>query len=245
MERTTSVSFMRRIIDRCSLGVSMADDATTGDFDAAAKAAASAAVAARSIADEAKAAASTAADLARVALEKANAAPADEAAKAASDSAAADVAAKATAAKTADDQAIALEAAANDAAAKAAAAKALPPDLPSKPSTQVALVAQPAAPIGYFDLLKAVVIDPKLTGTEKELLLAKLKGMSPTSDRWTFRWAIWILGALAMLTVVAIWMIALLHDPKIEIPAGLVAIGSGAAGALAGLLNNKGSDQHS
>ena len=223
----------------------MANDTTTADLEAAARAAASAAADARSVADEAKSAASAAEGAAAVALEQANADPTGGAAKAASDSAAADAAAKVIAAKTADDQASALEAAANEAAAKAAAAKAPPQDLPPKPSAQVALIAQPATQIGYFDLLKTVVIDPNLTVTEKELLLAKLKGMSPTSDRWTFRWAIWILGALAILTVVAIWMIALLHDPKVEIPAGLVAIGSGAAGALAGLLNNKGSDQHS
>lgn len=224
----------------------MSDDTITSDLGAAAKAAAAAAATARSSADSAKDAASAAAEVAKAAVERATADPADDAAKTASEFAATDADTKAAAAKITDDQANVAEAAANDAATKAAAARVAPQDSATNVPAQGALVVQPVAQTGYFDLLKAVVVDPKLLGPEKELLLEKLKGMSPTSDRWTFRWAIWILGLLAILTVVAIWMIALLHDPKVEIPAGLVAIGSGAAGALAGLLNNnKGSEPHS
>jgi len=218
----------------------MNNDLSISDLDAAAKVAADTAAAARSAADRAKDAASAAAEVEKLAHEKAMDDPSDDAARAASESAAADAFTKTAAAKVADDQARVAEAAANDAAAKTAAAKAAPPDPASTIPTQGTLVAQPIAQIGYFDLLRTVVIDPNLTGPEKEALLAALKGMSPTSDRWTFRWAIWILGLLAVLTVVAIWMIAL--NKELEIPAGLVAIGSGAAGALAGLLNNKGSE---
>lgn len=67
----------------------------------------------------------------------------------------------------------------------------------------------------------------------KNVLINEVRKVSPASDRWTFRWAIWILGATVILAVVALWVLSY-YDHKI--PEGLVAIGSGAAGGLAGLL---------
>lgn len=223
----------------------MSDDKTFSDLDAVATAAADSAAAARTTAEEAQAAADTAAEKAKAALEKTTSDPNDDAAKTASVTAATDASTKADAAKTADEKATAAEATSKVAAAAAAAAKAAPSDLTTKTPPQKDLSVQPAAQTSYFDLLKAVVVDPKMTGSEKEQLLMKLKGMSPTSDRWTFRWAIWILGFVSILTVVAIWCLAM-HNQGEDVPAGLVAIGSSAAGALAGLLNSsRGSEPHS
>ncbi|MBK7462654.1 MAG: hypothetical protein IPJ50_07925 [Betaproteobacteria bacterium] len=84
-----------------------------------------------------------------------------------------------------------------------------------------------------YDLLRDVLADPKLDYEQKQKLIDELRKASPASDRWTFRWAIWILGLVVILTIVALW--ALSADGHI-VPEGLVAIGSGAAGGIAGLL---------
>jgi hypothetical protein len=105
------------------------------------------------------------------------------------------------------------------------------------------VVAAPTS-TSYFDLLKAVVADQNVKGDEKKQLLLQLKGMSPTSDRLTYRSAIWILGLIAVITIIAIWNIAKGSPDKI--PEGLIAIASGAVGGLAGLLSpSRSSDTHS
>ncbi|GAB3642967.1 hypothetical protein GCM10027423_36030 [Spirosoma arcticum] len=88
----------------------------------------------------------------------------------------------------------------------------------------------------YYDLLRDVVTDPNLSADEKQKLLDELRKNSPTSDRWTFRWAIWILGLIVILVIIAIWWLTYQGQGKITIPDGLIALGSGAAGALSGLL---------
>ena len=88
-------------------------------------------------------------------------------------------------------------------------------------------------PTEFYGLLKAVVTDPSLTPEQKKSLIDELRKSSPTSDRWTFRWAIWILGLVVLLTIISLWS---LSAGKYDIPDGLVAIGSAAAGGLAGLL---------
>jgi hypothetical protein len=149
------------------------------------------------------------------------------AAKAAADEPAADPAAKAAADEPAADPAG--KSPKDNGAADAGAAP--PMFVAAPPSTS------------YFDLLKAVVSDQKLSGEDKKLLLLQLKGISPTSDRFTYRTAIWILGLIAVVAIFAIWHIA---TGKIDVPQGLIAIASGAVGGLAGLLSpSRASDPHS
>lgn len=234
----------------------MADDGNLSD--AAAKAAADAAakatddastkVAAAKLARDASNAASAAAN---DAVDKATADPTDAAAKAAAEVATNEAAAKATAAKTAEDAANAAE---MDAADKAAAAKDLADAAAADTAANTASAKQGAAreasardvaapvlvtaPVStsYLDLLKAVVTDQGLSGEDKKLVLLQLKGMSPTSDRLTYRTAILILGVIALLTIVAIWHLSA-KGAAVTIPDGLIAIASGAVGGLAGLLS--------
>lgn len=97
------------------------------------------------------------------------------------------------------------------------------------PSSRRALV----EPLEFYGLLKAVVLDTSLSPDQKKSLIDELRKSTPASDRWTFRWAIWILGLVVVLTIVALRS---LSTGQSEIPDGLVAIGSAAAGGLAGLL---------
>lgn len=89
---------------------------------------------------------------------------------------------------------------------------------------------QPAS--NYYELIRIVLTDPKLEWEQKKVLIDELR-KGNVSDRWTFRWAIWILGAAVLLTIAALWA---LSSGAYNIPDGLVAIGSAAAGGLAGLL---------
>mgnify|MGYP000863013287 FL=1 len=100
----------------------------------------------------------------------------------------------------------------------------------NQPDTTVDMVTAPTT--NYFELVKIVLTDPKLEWEQKKILIDELRKGS-VSDRWTFRWAILILGAAVLLTIGALWG---LSSGKYEIPEGLVAIGSAAAGGLAGLL---------
>ena len=114
--------------------------------------------------------------------------------------------------------------------------------LPVAAPAQMLVAAAPAT--SYFDLLKAVVVDQTLSGEQKKILLEQLKGSSPTSDRLTYRLAIWILGFIALVTIVAIWHLT--SQPNaLKVPDGLIAIASGAVGGLAGLLSPaRGADTH-
>jgi hypothetical protein len=106
-------------------------------------------------------------------------------------------------------------------------------DKPQDQTTQPA-AALAAGSTTFYDLLQGVVTDPKLEWEQKQKLIDELRKTGPVSDRWTFRWAIWILGAAVILTIVALWVLTAAGHT--DIPDGLVAIGSSAAGGLAGLL---------
>lgn len=82
----------------------------------------------------------------------------------------------------------------------------------------------------FYALLRIVLIDPQLQPAQQQQLIHELRKNTPASDRWTCRWAI---GLVVALTIVAVWMLS--HYAK-PVPDGLIAIGSGAAGSLAGLL---------
>ncbi|MFA7239117.1 MAG: hypothetical protein WC091_03330 [Sulfuricellaceae bacterium] len=103
-------------------------------------------------------------------------------------------------------------------------------DIIRQSDTPADMVSKPAS--NYFELVELVLKDTKLEWEQKKLLIGELRKGNVT-DRWTFRWAIWILGASVLLTIGALWA---LSNGKYDIPDGLVAIGSAAAGGLAGLL---------
>jgi hypothetical protein len=225
--------------------------------DVAAKAAADAdakARAAKDAADKSKAASDAATEAAAKATED----PTNAEAKNAADAAAKTAAAEAAAAKAAADAADAANRLAADAAAKATEAQKLadsgaeseaggaangqPEKGPTATNAVPPMAVAASTSTSYYDLLKAVVSDPKLTGPEKKEIVDHLKGISPTSDRLTYRTAICILGLIAIVTIAAIWNIA----KGTTVPDGLIAIASGAVGGLAGLLSpSRSSDPHS
>lgn len=210
----------------------MTDDRNLSDINAAVKAEADAADAARAEADRVKDAAGTADAITKTAPSVTDANPLNVAGKSAADAATADAAAaKAAADAVTNDSATKTAAKATAAAkAKAEAATGLNGDVPATVQTR------------FFNLVQTVVNDPIMSSQDKEKLLAKLGGMNPVNDIATFRWAIWLLGALAILSIISLFTLAVLGHGK-DVPDGLVALGSGAAGALAGLLNgNKSSD---
>lgn len=85
-----------------------------------------------------------------------------------------------------------------------------------------------------YDLMKCV-LNSSLTPEQKVELLDELRKNNPvSSDRWAYRWAIWILGAAVVITIVCLTILAAM---KVEIPDGLIAIGSAVAGGIAGLLS--------
>ena len=90
-----------------------------------------------------------------------------------------------------------------------------------------------AVPATLYDLIRIVLVDPELQCEQKKKLIDELRKANPSTDRWTFRWAIWILGIVVILSVIALWA---LQGNGYDSPDGLVAIGSGAVGGLAGLL---------
>lgn len=87
--------------------------------------------------------------------------------------------------------------------------------------------------IEFFSLVKTVIADTNLKFEEKKSLIDELRKSAPVSDRWTFRSAIWILGSVSFLSVIAIFILSM---NKIEINAGLVSLASMALGGIAGLL---------
>jgi len=75
---------------------------------------------------------------------------------------------------------------------------------------------------------------PDLSAGEKRSLIDEVrKSAPPWHDRWIYRWGIWILGGIAVMTVAALAVLSSLGD---SIPEGLVALGSAAVGGLAGVL---------
>lgn len=92
------------------------------------------------------------------------------------------------------------------------------------------------------ELIRLVLSDNALDPDQKKMLIDELRKSSPgTADRWTYRWAILILGA-TILASVGFTFFLKLHN--VDIPDGLTSIGSTALGGLAGLLvPSRGSSQ--
>ncbi|MDM0117223.1 hypothetical protein QTI66_34450 [Variovorax sp. J22R133] len=118
----------------------------------------------------------------------------------------------------------------------------VPPVMQAAPVASMAPRVGALEPAEFYGLLHVVVADATLKPGEKRMLVSALRKSTPVSDRWTFRWAIWILGFVVLLTVGALWSLSMSGTGNI--PDGLVAIGSAAAGGLAGLLApGRGNDQ--
>lgn len=86
-----------------------------------------------------------------------------------------------------------------------------------------------------YELMDKVLSDTKLTSDEKIKIIDELRKNNPaSSDRWSPRVAIWILGAAVLITIMCITCIKIKHE---DVPDGLIAIGSAAVGGLAGLIS--------
>jgi hypothetical protein len=113
-------------------------------------------------------------------------------------------------------------------------AAALPVDPSASRLTSHA--AQPAdtSATSLFDLMKFVLADPTTTPEQKKLLIDELrKNNSSAADRWTHRGSLWILGGAIVVTILSV---AILAGLGAKIPEGLLSLGTGVVGALAGLM---------
>ena len=86
-----------------------------------------------------------------------------------------------------------------------------------------------------YGLIRVALTQPGFTPAERKTLIDELRKNNPgTSDRWTYRYAILILGGAVLLTIGSLVFLTW-HERNV--PEGLVAIGSACAGGLAGLLS--------
>ena len=88
------------------------------------------------------------------------------------------------------------------------------------------------------EVISEIALDPKLSLEDKERMLRSLRKLkSPLeTDPWIYRGVIGALGLAVLLTLVFTFVLARSLPPDGRMPEGLVAIGSAAVGALAGLL---------
>jgi len=76
------------------------------------------------------------------------------------------------------------------------------------------------------DLMEKVLISNH-TPKEKIKLIDELRKNNPTtSDRWGYRWAIWMLGIAVLITIICIWCLAAKEH---DISVGLISLGSSVA----------------
>jgi hypothetical protein len=87
-----------------------------------------------------------------------------------------------------------------------------------------------------YDLMQAVLSDTNIKTTKEKIdLIDELRKNNPsTTDRWSYRYAIWFLGASVLITIISMCVLAALEK---DVPDGLIAIGSAVAGGIAGLLS--------
>jgi len=86
------------------------------------------------------------------------------------------------------------------------------------------------------NLIQQVTNDNSLSSDQKVRLLESLQTLSTPlqSDRWIFRLVVAFLGLTVLLTVLGGFYLSI--KTAATIPEGLIALGSAAVGALAGLL---------
>lgn len=94
-----------------------------------------------------------------------------------------------------------------------------------------------------IDLMKIVLQQTDLPTKEKRELLDEIRKARPAlEDRWVYRAVIYCLGGAVVLTVIGVFVL-IGARPTAAIPDGLIALGSTAIGALAGLLSSQKSRQ--
>ncbi len=86
------------------------------------------------------------------------------------------------------------------------------------------------------ELIQQVTNDKSLSSEQKIQLLGSLQKISTPlqSDRWIFRLVVGFLGFAVLLTIIGGFYLSI--KTAVTIPEGLIALGSAAVGALAGLL---------
>ena len=86
------------------------------------------------------------------------------------------------------------------------------------------------------ELIQQVTSDTSLPAYQKVKLLESLQKLSTPlqSDRWIFRLVVSFLGVAVLLTIILGFYLSI--KTAATIPEGLIALGSAAVGALAGLL---------
>lgn len=86
------------------------------------------------------------------------------------------------------------------------------------------------------ELIREVSNDPSLPSDQKVKFLGDLQKLATPlqSDRWIFRLVVAFLGMTVLLTVLGGFYLSI--KTAATIPEGLIALGSAAVGALAGLL---------
>ncbi len=84
------------------------------------------------------------------------------------------------------------------------------------------------------ELFRDIIENEKLNILQKKILLNEVRKLtSPDEDRWVYRMAVFVLGAVAVGTALYPYFV---DCTKGDIPSGLLALGSAAMGALAGYL---------
>lgn len=92
----------------------------------------------------------------------------------------------------------------------------------------------PNKKISVLDLIYTVLCDTTTTPEQKIILIDELRKNNPgASDRWAYRWSLWIMGGSIILTILSVSVLAFYTG---KVPEGLLSIGTGVVGALAGLL---------
>lgn len=86
------------------------------------------------------------------------------------------------------------------------------------------------------ELIQQVTNDTSLPSDQKIKLLSNLQKLSSPlqTDRWIFRLVVAFLGLAVLLTIIGGFILS--FKTAATIPEGLIALGSAAVGALAGLL---------
>lgn len=89
-----------------------------------------------------------------------------------------------------------------------------------------------------FSLMAQVLENDALNLEQKLKLLDEIRKSRPAlEDRSIYRWVVYFLGAALIFSMVAVIICVLMKETNI--PDGLVALGSGALGALSGFLPNR------
>ncbi|MEK6303378.1 MAG: hypothetical protein AABO41_21930 [Acidobacteriota bacterium] len=85
------------------------------------------------------------------------------------------------------------------------------------------------------ELYKAVVLSDLKIGDKEKLLNELRKVMAPEENRWHFRIVIWTLALVALsIPIAVLWSLG--KGSAVDVPPGLLSLGSAAVGALAAFL---------